>query len=142
MIKCNLKILMAKYNTTRKELSEKTDIGLNSIGRYINNDWVKFDKEHMDALCKFFDCDISELITFENENKKNEDELITSLFSAPYGIADKISANHNYFLLSNDEHEEVHIDDEYCEKRNTSTEEIFKKTLIDLLNSSIYRNKK
>ena len=67
MIDCKLHMLLAEKRMTQKELAEATGIGQNSISRYTNNTWVKFDKDHLDKLCKYFKCTIEDIITFKED---------------------------------------------------------------------------
>ncbi len=67
MIDCKLHMLLAEKRMTQKELSEATGIGQNSISRYCNNTWVKFDKEHLDKLCIYFQCKVEDIITYKED---------------------------------------------------------------------------
>ncbi|WP_133014903.1 helix-turn-helix domain-containing protein [Clostridium cuniculi] len=64
MIYCTLGELLIKFNLTQKELAEATGIGANSIGRYCNNTWSRFDKDHLKKLCEYFDCEAGVLLQF------------------------------------------------------------------------------
>lgn len=64
MIYCTLGELLIKFNLTQKELSLATGIGQNSISRYCNNTWSKFDKEHLKKLCEYFECETGILLQF------------------------------------------------------------------------------
>ena len=67
MIDCKLHMLLAEKRMTQKELSEATNIGQNSISRYCNNTWVKFDKDHLEKLCIYFGCNIEDIITYKED---------------------------------------------------------------------------
>lgn len=67
MIDMKLHIKLAEKRMTQKELSEATGIGKNSISRYCNGTFEKIDKQHLDTLCKFFNCDLSDLIEYVEE---------------------------------------------------------------------------
>lgn len=67
MIDCKLHMLLAEKRMTQKELSEATGIGQNSISRYCNNTWVKFDKEHLEKLCIYFSCNVEDIITYKED---------------------------------------------------------------------------
>ena len=60
-------MLLAEKRMTQKELSEATNIGQNSISRYCNNTWVKFDKDHLEKLCVYFGCNIEDIITYKED---------------------------------------------------------------------------
>ncbi|MGL4848968.1 MAG: helix-turn-helix domain-containing protein [Clostridium sp.] len=67
MIEFKLHILMAEKRLNQKDLSTITGIGKNSINRYYNNTCDKITKEHLDILCKFFDCNLEDLITYKKD---------------------------------------------------------------------------
>lgn len=64
-----LHILLATKRMTQKELAELTGIGKNTISRYCNATFEKIDKQHLDTFCKFFNCNVQDLIEFVNEDK-------------------------------------------------------------------------
>lgn len=72
MIRMKLHIRLAEKRITQKELSEKTGIGKNTISRYYNDTFEKIDKEHLDILCKFFNCKVEDLIEYVDEKKVAE----------------------------------------------------------------------
>ncbi|HII4500024.1 TPA: helix-turn-helix domain-containing protein [Clostridium perfringens] len=67
MIEFQLHLRMAEKRINQKELSELTGIGKNSINRYYNNTCDKITKEHLDILCKYFNCEIQDIITFKKD---------------------------------------------------------------------------
>ena len=67
MIETKLHILLAERRMTQKELSEATGIGKNTIGRYCNDTWSKINKDDIDILCKFFNCNIGDIIEYKKE---------------------------------------------------------------------------
>ena len=85
MIDCKLHMLLAEKRMTQKELSEATGIGQNSISRYCNNTWVKFDKEHLDKLCIYFQCKVEDIITYKEDtvyiNETLDEALVTLVLS-------------------------------------------------------------
>ncbi|EPB8249048.1 helix-turn-helix domain-containing protein [Clostridium perfringens] len=64
MIEFNLHILLAKKRMTQKDLVEATGINKNTINKYFNNTCEKITKEHLNLLCKFFDCKLDDLIEY------------------------------------------------------------------------------
>ena len=54
MVKMNMKILMATKEVSQRKVAEYTGIGTNTIN-----------KEHIDMLCKYFNCKVEELIKIE-----------------------------------------------------------------------------
>ena len=64
MIKFNLKVKLAEKEINQKTFSKLTGIGENSITRYVNGSFIKIDKDHLEKMCKFFECDISEIIKY------------------------------------------------------------------------------
>lgn len=69
MIKMKLHLLLAERKLTQQELSKATGIRQATISNYYNETYKHIVKEHLDILCNFFNCDISDLI--ENINNKS-----------------------------------------------------------------------
>ncbi len=69
MIEFKLHIKMAEKRINQLELSKATGIGKNSINRYYNNTCDKITKEHLDILCKYFDCELQDIIEYIPDNK-------------------------------------------------------------------------
>lgn len=68
MIDMKLHIKLAEKRMTQKELSEATGIGKNSISRYCNDTFEKVDKQHLNILCEFFNCPLSEIIEYVDKD--------------------------------------------------------------------------
>jgi len=68
MIKMKLHIRMAEKRITQKELSERTCIRQPTISAYCNDTFKMIPKEHLDALCKFFNCKIDNIIEYVEED--------------------------------------------------------------------------
>lgn len=64
IIYCPLKEILSLIGMSRKELSNKTSIGANTINRYYNNTWQKFDRRHIDILCELFNIPVGHLLMF------------------------------------------------------------------------------
>lgn len=72
MVKMKLHIKLAEKRMTQKQLSEITGIRLPTISAYCTDSFKMIPKEHIDILCKFFNCfvgDILEYIPDEKEDK-------------------------------------------------------------------------
>ncbi|WP_338595217.1 helix-turn-helix transcriptional regulator [Clostridium baratii] len=69
MIEFKLHIKMAEKRINQLELSKATGIGKNSINRYYNNTCDKITKEHLDILCKYFDCELQDIVEYVPDNK-------------------------------------------------------------------------
>ena len=69
MIKMKLHILLANKRMTQKELSEKTGISKNTIGSYCNESNKHIVKEHLDILCKFFNCKVQDILEYTDDTK-------------------------------------------------------------------------
>lgn len=67
MIKMRLNIMIAEHGINKSQLANATNIGLNTISRYCNNSFEKIDKEHLDKLCKHFQCELLDLIQYYND---------------------------------------------------------------------------
>lgn len=64
MIRMKLHILLAQHRMTQTELSQKTGIGKNTITAYTKDNCKHIVKEHLDILCKFFNCQLTDLIEY------------------------------------------------------------------------------
>lgn len=69
-IKTKLRIKMAEFNINQKDLSKKTGIRPNTIGAYVNDTYKHITREHLNALCSFFNCPIEDLIEYIDDKKK------------------------------------------------------------------------
>ena len=65
MVKMNMKILMATKEVSQRKVAEDTGIGTNTINSYVNNTFTTINKDHIDMLCKYFNCKVEELIKIE-----------------------------------------------------------------------------
>lgn len=64
MIKMKLHLLMAVHRMSQKEVAEKTGIHAPTINKYYHDTYQKIDKEHINLLCKLFNCQVSDLIEY------------------------------------------------------------------------------
>lgn len=71
MIVMKLHIRMAEKRITQKKLSELTGIRQATISTYCNDTAKHLVKEHLDIFCKFFDCELSDLIEYKKTNVGN-----------------------------------------------------------------------
>lgn len=72
MVKMKLHIRLAEKRMTQKELSEKTGIRLPTISAYCTDSFKMIPKEHIDILCKFFNCKVEDLIEFVDDKDVQE----------------------------------------------------------------------
>ena len=59
---------MEKHNIGQRELSRQTGIRQGTISDYVNNTFKMINKEHLEILCDFFDCELNDLV----ERKKTK----------------------------------------------------------------------
>lgn len=66
MIICKLHELMAK-NQIRdfRKLALETEISKDVLVRLADNQWHQLRREHLDRLCRYFDCSIGELVEYQ-----------------------------------------------------------------------------
>lgn len=64
MVKMKLHIRLAEKRLTQKRLSELTGIRLPTISAYCTDTFKMIPKEHIDILCKFFNCNVEDLIEY------------------------------------------------------------------------------
>lgn len=65
MIVCKLDDLIWQHRTTAKDIFQKTGISENTLSRLRNNETTRYDAKTLDALCKYFNCKISDLLEYE-----------------------------------------------------------------------------
>lgn len=70
MVKMKLHVRLAEKRMTQKELSEKTGIRLPTISAYCTDSFKMIPKDHIDILCKFFNCKVEDLIEYLPDNEK------------------------------------------------------------------------
>jgi putative transcriptional regulator len=64
MVRMKLNLLLAKHKLTQQELSLATGIRQGTLSNYINDNYKHLVKEHIETLCSFFDCEITDLIEY------------------------------------------------------------------------------
>lgn len=80
MVVCELRRFLDERKMTIKQLYLETNIGQNTLGRYCNNTWSRFDKEHLDILCKYFGCTSEEmLVHYKDRNARLKAEKMRQL---------------------------------------------------------------
>jgi len=63
-----LHILLAERRLTQQELSYATGIRQSTISNYCNDSYKHLVKEHLNILCNFFNCSVSELIEYKQDS--------------------------------------------------------------------------
>ncbi|RCW40665.1 MULTISPECIES: helix-turn-helix transcriptional regulator [unclassified Halanaerobium] len=70
MIKNRLSILMAENDIkTMLELSKKTGLDKNTVSNWYNQKVSRFPANTIEVLCKFFDCQVGDLLVYIPENE-------------------------------------------------------------------------
>lgn len=72
MIRIKLSEILGKKKMTRKKLSELTGIRANTVCDLYNEKVKKLDIEALNRICIVLNCDVSDLIVFENEKEEKE----------------------------------------------------------------------
>lgn len=70
MVEMKLHMLLAKHRITQKELAQATGIRQATISAYASESYKHIVKDHIDTLCKYFDCDITDLIEYTKDTEK------------------------------------------------------------------------
>lgn len=70
MIKCLLKVELAKNDLTQKELAAITGIRLPTINDMITGKSKAVSLENIDKICKVLNCNVSDIYTYINEDMK------------------------------------------------------------------------
>lgn len=68
MVKMRLHILLAEYEISQTELAKATGIRYGTINSYANNTFKHLVREHVNILCTYFNCTISDLLQFSKDN--------------------------------------------------------------------------
>ncbi|MCS6107941.1 XRE family transcriptional regulator [Clostridium botulinum] len=71
MIKMKLHIKLAEKRITQKQLAEDTGVRLPTISGYCTDNFKMLSREHLDKFCKYFNCNINDLIEFVNDDEEN-----------------------------------------------------------------------
>lgn len=70
MIKIKLSDLLGKHKMTQKTLSNLTDIRPATISKMYYEEIKRIDINHLNNICKAFDCEISELLEYIPDKKE------------------------------------------------------------------------
>lgn len=66
MISCNLKELMIKNNLYNYgKLSKETGIPKETLEHLAENLWHQLKREHLEALCRYFNCRVGDLLEYD-----------------------------------------------------------------------------
>lgn len=68
MIQSKLPVLMAIKRINITELSEETGISRNALSNLYNEKGKGINYQTLDTLCRYFECDVADLLKFVNEN--------------------------------------------------------------------------
>ena len=69
MVKLMLDECLRKRGITRYELSKRTDIKFQTVDAYYKNRVVRYDSYILDKICKALECEISDIIVYEKEER-------------------------------------------------------------------------
>ncbi len=72
MIKIKLSDLLGKNKMTQKALAEMTNIRPATISKMYYEEVKRIDVKHLNNICKAFNCEISELLEYIPDDKKNK----------------------------------------------------------------------
>jgi len=65
MIICNLKEIMIKNKEyDLHKLARELEISYDTLHHLAENQWHQLRREHLDALCRYFDCKVGDLLEF------------------------------------------------------------------------------
>jgi putative transcriptional regulator len=68
MVRMKLHLLLAERKMTQQELSYATGIRQSTISNYCNDSYKHLVKTHVDLICSFFDCELTDLIEYIKES--------------------------------------------------------------------------
>ena len=67
MARINIRVLMAEKRVNQVQVSDATGIDKSTISRYYNDNFKKIDMDHIEKLCKYFECTVDKLIILEQK---------------------------------------------------------------------------
>lgn len=77
MIRINLSAVLGKKRITQAELARKTGIRPATINQIYNEFCERISLEHLDRICEYLECDVSDLLEYTpNKVKKTGKHLI------------------------------------------------------------------
>ena len=71
MIKIKLSDLLGKHKMTQKALAEMTNRRTATVSKMYYEEVKRIDVKHLNNICKAFNCEISELLEYIPDDKKN-----------------------------------------------------------------------
>ena len=66
MLKFNIEKLLKKQNKTKYLLCQQMNITKRNLNRIINGETSSISFKYLEGLCKYLECDISKLISIDN----------------------------------------------------------------------------
>ena len=66
MLKFNIEKLLKKNNKSKYWLCQQMNITNRNLNRIINSETTSISFKYLEDLCKYLECDISELISIDN----------------------------------------------------------------------------
>lgn len=75
MVRCRLSRLMGDKKVKVIDVARETGISRNHLSALYYERAKRIDLNTIDALCKFFDCNVGDLLEVTNEESLNEDQL-------------------------------------------------------------------
>ncbi|AIY80277.1 helix-turn-helix family protein [Clostridium botulinum 202F] len=69
MIKMKLHIKLAEHRLNQLKISELTGIRVATINAYCNDKEKQISVEHLNKLCKYFKCNISDLVEYVEDEE-------------------------------------------------------------------------
>lgn len=89
MIKMNLRYLLDKNKLTQKQLSDATNVPKNTVNRYYNGTWTTINKDHLEAICKYFNCQVQDILEYKDDaNFKLGSGLTSTIQETPITYED------------------------------------------------------
>ena len=70
MVKLILDVYLNKRKISRYKLSKDGNIAYPTVDDYYKNNVVRYDSDVLDRICKALNCDISDIMIFENDADK------------------------------------------------------------------------
>lgn len=89
MIKMKLNLLLAQNGLKQNDLANNLNIPKNTVSKYVNNTFSMINKDHLEAMCKYFNCQIQDILEYKDEtNYKLGSGLTTTIKETPVTYKD------------------------------------------------------
>lgn len=136
MAHMKLDTLLKKYKINQTQITEDTGINKNTISKYCNNTFEKIDKNHIDLLCKYFQCTPNDLIQINDNVDINPAKILFYDENTDGFFYDSIKNNYK----NNIDNYKGFLQQEFKKQMEQEFEDKYKNIIEEKINKYIYDN--